>query len=134
MTALVDTLVIDEAGQVPLANLLAICGAASDLVLFGDPRQLAQPVQGSHPPGAAVSALEHLLAGQETMPPGRGLFLDVTWRMHPQLCQFISEVAYAGRLSSAPQCIQHRVGGDGPLSGSGVRFRPVNHRANRTSN
>lgn len=133
MTALVDTLVIDEAGQVPLANVLAICGAASDLVLLGDPRQLAQPLQGSHPPGAAVSALEHLLAGQETMPADRGLFLDMTWRMHPQLCRFISEVAYAGRLTSAPECVQHRVGGDDPLSGSGVRFRPVNHQANRTS-
>jgi len=90
-------------------------------------------VQGSHPPGAAVSALEHLLAGQETIPADRGLFLDLTWRMHPQLCRFISEVAYAGRLTSAPGCFQHRVGGDGPLFGSGVRFRPVNHQANRTS-
>jgi uncharacterized protein len=80
MSGLVEVLFVDEAGQVPLANVVAISGAARNLVLLGDPNQLAQPVQGWHPPGTAVSALEHLLGGSETMPADRGLFLDVTWR------------------------------------------------------
>lgn len=133
MAGLVDTLFIDEAGQVPLANVLAMAGAVANLVLLGDPNQLSQPVQGWHPPGAAVSALEHLLGGHETMPADRGLFLDLTWRMHPEICRFISEIAYAGRLRSAAECAHHRLGGEAPLSGSGLRFVPVEHQGNRTS-
>ena len=64
----VDTLVVDEAGQFSLANVLAIAGAASNLVLLGDPQQLAQPSQGAHPPGAEVSALGHVLGEHDTMP------------------------------------------------------------------
>ena len=56
-----DTLVIDEAGQLSLSDALAVSRAARNLVLVGDPRQLAQPLQGSHPPGVGVSALDHLL-------------------------------------------------------------------------
>ena len=39
--ASVDTLVVDEAGQLSLANVLAVCGAARNVVLVGDPQQLA---------------------------------------------------------------------------------------------
>ncbi len=44
-----DTLIVDEAGQMSLADALAVSQAAGNLVLVGDPRQLAQPLQGSHP-------------------------------------------------------------------------------------
>ena len=54
---------VDEAGQISLADVLAVSHAARSIVLLGDPQQLEQPVKGSHPDGAAVSALEHLLAG-----------------------------------------------------------------------
>ena len=33
------------------------------------------------------------------MPPERGVFLDVTRRMHPDVCRFVSEAVYEGRLS-----------------------------------
>ncbi|MCY4508031.1 MAG: TM0106 family RecB-like putative nuclease, partial [Acidobacteria bacterium] len=83
MAGAVDVLVIDEAGQMSLANTLAVCQAAGSLVLLCDPRQLDQPVQRVHPPGADVSALGHLLGKSTTVDPSRGVFLDQTWRMHP---------------------------------------------------
>src|SRR5262249_35023046 len=57
----VDTLFVDEAGQLSLANVLAVAGAARNVVLLGDPQQLAQPSQAAHPPESGVSALEHIL-------------------------------------------------------------------------
>ena len=64
----VDTLFVDEAGQMSLANVLAMAGAARNIVLLGDPQQLDQPVKGSHPPGAEKSALEHMLGERQTIP------------------------------------------------------------------
>ncbi len=94
----VDTLFVDEAGQLSLANVLAVAGAARNLVLLGDPQQLAQPSQATHPPGAGASALEHILGGRATMPEGAGLLLDQTYRMHPDLCRYTSETFYDGKL------------------------------------
>ena len=71
-----DTLVVDEAGQLSLANVLAVAGAADRLVLVGDPRQLAQSSKGTHPEGAEVSGLDHVLGDHATVPEGLGLFLD----------------------------------------------------------
>ena len=96
----VDVLFVDEAGQMSFANVLAVAQAAKSLVLLGDPQQLEQPLKGSHPEGAEVSALEHLLAGAKTIPPDKGLFLEKTWRLHPKICEFTSEVFYEGRLHS----------------------------------
>ena len=96
----VDVLFVDEAGQMSLANVLAASQTAKNLVLLGDPQQLEQPLKGSHPEGADISALEHLLAGAKTMPTDKGLFLEKTWRLHPGLCAFTSEVFYEGRLHS----------------------------------
>ena len=90
----VDTLFVDEAGQLSLANVLAVAGAASNLALLGDPQQLAQPSQAAHPPGAEVSALGHVLGEHDTMPDSAGIFLDRTYRMHPDLCRYTSEVFY----------------------------------------
>ena len=64
----VDTLFVDEAGQLSLANVLAVAGAARNLILLGDPQQLAQPSHATHPPGAGASALEHILGDRATMP------------------------------------------------------------------
>src|SRR5204862_3049802 len=94
----VDVLFVDEAGQMSLANVLAIAGCAKSLVLLGDPRQLEQPIQGSHADGTAVSALEHVLAGHMTIPADRGLFLAETWRLPPEICAFTSGLFYAERL------------------------------------
>lgn len=97
-----DYLFIDEAGQVGLANVVAMGVAARNIVLVGDQMQLAQPVQGTHPRGSGVSALQHLLDGHATVPPERGVFLSETRRMHPDLCSFVSAAVYERRLRSAP--------------------------------
>ena len=128
-----DTLFVDEAGQLSLANVVAIGGCASSMVLFGDPQQLEQPSPGSHPPGAEVSALGHLLGGEETVSPDRGLFLDVTWRMHPDVSSYISTIFYDSRLVASPDCERQRVLGDGVLSGTGLRWLPVQHSGNRSA-
>ena len=56
----IDVLIVDEAGQMSLANVLACAPAARSLVLLGDPQQLEQPLQSSHPEGSEVSALPSL--------------------------------------------------------------------------
>ena len=124
----VDTLFVDEAGQMPLANVLAVAGAAQNLVLLGDPQQLAQPSQATHPPGADASALGHILGDRSTMPSGAGLLLDQTYRMHPDLCRYTSEVFYDGKLHGVEGLEQQEI--LGPLSGSGLRVVEVAHEGN----
>jgi superfamily I DNA and/or RNA helicase len=126
----VDTLFVDEAGQMSLANVLAISGAARNLVLLGDPQQLAQPSQAAHPPGADASALGHILGERATMPAGAGLLLDQTYRMHPDLCRYTSEVFYDGKLHGADGLGRQEILGDGPFSGSGLRVVQVPHQGN----
>ncbi|MDT4908875.1 MAG: hypothetical protein QOI69_2116 [Pseudonocardiales bacterium] len=126
----VDVLVVDEAGQLSLANVLAISHAAQSVVLLGDPQQLAQPVKGQHPDGAGASALQHLLAGQATIPPDRGLLLDTTWRMHSDVAAFVSSRFYDGRLQVEPGCDLQRVSSASLLGGTGLRFVPVEHHGN----
>jgi uncharacterized protein len=108
-------------------------GCARNIVLLGDPQQLEQPSQGSHPAGAGASALGHVLGGAETVPPEQGLFLDVSWRMHPDVCAYISDNFYESRLSSAPGCALQAVRGDDHLAGTGLRWLPVEHTGNRTA-
>lgn len=126
----VDVLVVDEAGQFSLAAALASAPAAGSLVLLGDPRQLDQVTQGIHPEGSSASALGHLLAGEKTIPRSRGLFLDHTWRMHPGIGRFTSELFYEDRLRSRPGLEQQTITG-GPLPGAGLRFVPVAHDGNQ---
>jgi uncharacterized protein len=126
----IDTLFVDEAGQMSLANALAISGAARNLVLLGDPQQLAQPSQAVHPPGAGASALGHILDGRATMPEGAGLMLDQTYRMHPDLCRYTSEVFYDGKLQGADELGRQEILGEGPFSGSGLRVVAVSHEGN----
>lgn len=128
-----DYLVIDEAGQFALADTVAVAAAAQNLLLLGDPQQLPHPVQAVHPPGVAVSALGHLLAGRATMPPDRGLFLPVTRRCHPTIAAYIGRIAYDGRLASAPSCADQAVLGPPPWGGAGLRWAPVPHAGHRTT-
>ena len=125
----VDVLVIDEAGQFSLANAVAVSTAARSLVLLGDPQQLPQPTRALHPDGAGMSALDHLLDGHATVPPDRGVFLGTTWRMHPALAAYVSDLSYEGRLSAGPGQELQAVQAQG-LSGSGLRVREVVHRGN----
>lgn len=122
----VDYLFIDEAGQVSLADALAMGTCARNLVFLGDPLQLAQVTQGTHPPGTGVSVLEHLLGDAQTIPPDRGIFLERTFRMHPDITAFVSEIVYEGRLRSAEDCARQSTS-----FGTGLRFIPVEHEANR---
>jgi superfamily I DNA and/or RNA helicase len=92
-----------------LANVLAVSQAAKTLVLLGDPQQLDQPMQGSHPDGTGCSALDHLLSGKQTIAPDEGLFLDVTWRLHPDICAFTSELFYEGKLEAKAEAAGQRV-------------------------
>ena len=127
-----DYLVVDEAGQLAMANVCAVATSARNLVLVGDPRQLSQPSQGTHPEGAGVSALEHVLGDADTMPPTLGIFLDHTHRLHPAICEYISEIYYQGRLHALPGCELQTISGTGWLSGSGLRWVPTDHRGNRS--
>ncbi len=130
---IVDMLFVDEAGQMSLANAAAIAPAATNLILLGDPQQLDQPLQGSHPEGAEVSALEHLLHGAKTIDPRHGLFLDKTWRLHPDICRFTSELFYEGRLKSRAGLENQRIEGHAWLGQSGPRYLPVEHEGNQNS-
>ena len=143
-----DTLFVDEAGQVALANLLALGTCARNLILLGDPMQLGQPTQGVHPGDSGASGLEYLLDGRATVAPERGIFLPTSWRMAPAVCQFISDAVYDGRLHPEADNAKQRLllpplqkGGRGGfckgknapdpiLTESGIRFLPVTHAGN----
>jgi uncharacterized protein len=129
MANAVDVLFVDEAGQKSLADVLAVSGATTQLVFLGDPQQLAQPSRGSHPEGAELSALEHLLGGEATMPDDLGWFLESTYRMHPAVCEFVSVVAYQGRLHPAEGEGLERQAVDGF---AGLGYVPVQHLGNRS--
>ena len=127
MTGAVDALFVDEAGQMSLADALAASPCARSFVLLGDPQQLDQPLQGTHPPGAQRSVLAHVLDGERVMPDHLGLFLDGSWRLHPDISAYTSEVFYEGRLHSHPGRDRLWLAGVPPLSGTGIRFVPVPH-------
>jgi predicted RecB family nuclease len=129
----VDVLFVDEAAQMSLANVLALSHAAPNLVLLGDPRQLEQPIQGSHPEGTSVSALDYILAGHETIAPDQGLFLSETWRLHPEICDFTSELFYERRLQPIPGLEQQEIRSQGRVSGAGLRYLSVEHQGNQSS-
>ena len=129
----VDVLFIDEAGQMALADVIAVAQAARNLVLIGDPQQLERPFKGSHPPGAEKSALQYLLGDHKTIPTTTGLLLPETWRMHPSICDFTSQLFYDGRLGTRA-FTQHRILQGHPwLNGAGLWFVPVAHEGNRNS-
>ncbi len=58
----VDVLIVDEAGQLALADTLAASISATNVILLGDPQQLPQVAQAAHPNRSGVSALDHLSA------------------------------------------------------------------------
>ncbi len=126
-----DYLFVDEAGQVSLANVVAMGLSARNLVLVGDQMQLGQPIQGVHPGESAQSILEFLLGDQATISPDRGIFLPTTWRMHADVCGFISEAVYDGRLRPESANQNQRLilssTAHPALAPTGIRFIPVVH-------
>ena len=134
----VDVLIVDEAGQMSLADVLAIAPAATSLILIGDPQQLSRPQKGSHPEGAERSALQHLLHdpinGQlKTIPPQLGLFMPETKRLHPAICAFTSEIFYEGNLKPLGFTSNRVIVGHPWLDGAGLWFVPLDHSGNSSS-
>ena len=128
---IVDVVFVDEAAQMSLANALAVSQAAKAMVLIGDPQQLDQPTQGSHPDGTNVSALDHILAGEQTISQEKGLFLKESWRLHPEISTYTSELFYEGKLSSKYGLEKQVIKSEGTICGSGLRYLPVDHHGNQ---
>jgi hypothetical protein len=127
----VHILFVDEAGQMSLANVLACAPAGKSLVLLGDPQQLEQPQQGSHPEGSDISALAHLLDNRKTISEGQGLFLAETWRLHPAICSFTSELFYEGRLVSFNGLERQNIQAPAPFCGAACGLYPSSMKATR---
>lgn len=137
MEGKLDCLFIDEAGQFSLANAAACAPSARKLFLLGDQMQLAQPVQGTHPGRSGLSCLDHILGEHVTVPPERGIFLEKSRRMHPDLCAFVSDAFYDGKLLPLEGLERQEIRpGQGTpeitwlTRGSGVIFIPVEHSGN----
>lgn len=128
-----DYIFVDEAGQVALANLVAMGTSARNIVLLGDQMQLGQPIQGVHPGRSGESSLEYLLNGKATIPAEQGIFLEKTWRMHPDVCRFISDAVYDGRLEAEPNNANQELVLNGnahpALKPTGIRYLPIEHDA-----
>ena len=124
-----DLVVVDEAGQFSLAKTLACSVAGSRLLLLGDPQQLAQVSQGTHPDPVDASALGWLIGDDPVLPSELGYFLETTWRMHPALTAPVSRLSYAGQLRS-----EETVTGVRTLEGiePGLHVRLVDHHDNST--
>ncbi|WP_045213195.1 TM0106 family RecB-like putative nuclease [Desulfonatronovibrio magnus] len=126
-----DYLFIDEAGQVALANMVAMGTSARNIVLLGDQMQLGQPIQGVHPGRSGESTLEYLLDGKATIPPDKGIFLGTTWRMNPEVNALISDMIYESRLEPESNNANQRLILNGnahsALLPAGVRHIPVKH-------
>jgi predicted RecB family nuclease len=123
----VDVLIVDEAGQLALADAVASANAAKNMILLGDPLQLSQVAKAEHPDGSGASVLEHILGGHATLPEDQGVFISETRRMHPDVCRFISHQIYEGRLSSHESCAQQST-----QFGTGLRWLEARHHDRST--
>lgn len=126
----VDYLFVDEAGQLSLIDTLAISGSCKNLILLGDPQQLQQPQKGVHPEGTEVSALGHILNGNQTISEDQGVFLDKTWRMHPSITALVSEMFYESKLLPIAGLEIQQISGNTFMKGSGLRYLEVRHQGN----
>ncbi len=123
-----DLLVVDEAGQFALAPTLGASVSARRLLLLGDPQQLPQVSQGTHPEPVDESALGWLMRGHDTLPPEHGYFLGQTYRMHPRLAEKVSGLSYEGRLTAAPSAGARRLDAVEP----GLHVVTLAHTGNRS--
>jgi uncharacterized protein len=128
-----DYLFIDEAGQMSLSQALAASRAAKNIILLGDPQQLEQPQRGAHPEGSDVAALTYLIGNHQTMPDGQGLFLGFTYRIHPNISEFTSELFYEGKLKSMPGLEKQVISGTGKFDGAGLFYVPAVHIGNQNN-
>ncbi|MET0304332.1 MAG: AAA domain-containing protein, partial [Microbacteriaceae bacterium] len=124
-----DLLVIDEAGQFSLAATIAVGTSARRLLLLGDPQQLPQVSQGTHPAPVDQSALGHITHGHDVLPGDLGYFLAESRRMDAAVTAPVSLLAYEGALHAHAATRSRRLDGAQP----GVRAVAVEHRDNATS-
>ena len=126
-----DYLFVDEAGQVALGNLVAMGVSSKNIVLIGDQMQLAHPTPGIHPGESGSSTLDYMLRGEDTVSPGKGIFLDVSYRMHPSICDFISDAVYEGRLQADADNVNQKIHSGTEsrrsISECGIDFIEVEH-------
>ena len=131
-----DYLFVDEASQVSLANMVAAARATNNIVLIGDQNQLDQPIQASHPGESGYSALTYYTDGKNTISNDKGVFLPTSYRMHPTLCEFISENFYNGKLTAHSTTARQKIllpDALNKLPPSGLCFIPVKHSGNTHS-
>ncbi len=139
-----DFLFVDEAGQVSLANAVALARCCKNMVLLGDQMQLQQPIQGSHPGDSGLSVLQYILKEEssdednyifrQVVAPDKGVFLSESRRMSPALCRFVSATLYDDKLTHSIICAQQKVVITGEeeyiKKESGIIFSNVNHIGN----
>lgn len=142
-----DYLFVDEASQVSLANIVAAARATKNIILIGDQNQLDQPIQSSHPGESGLSALTYYTDGNTTISKDKGVFLPVSYRMHPSICNFISRRFYNGKLKPHSTTTHQKIIFPNPpkekdlqlanqkssLPKSGLCFIPVEHSGNTHS-
>lgn len=131
MDSKLDYIFIDEAGQVAIARVVSVGTSARNIILLGDQMQLSQPTKGVHPGDSGLSSLDYLLQDEPTISNNKGIFLKTTWRLHPEICHFISEVVYEGKLmphihNSKRKLILNK-SHDTALKPFGIKFLPINH-------
>jgi uncharacterized protein len=124
-----DYLFIDEAAQYSLVDCMAVSSIADNLILMGDPQQLAQVVTAVHPGGVENSALGHYMGNHSILPANMGYFVEVTRRLHPAVNHAVSWLAYEGKLRSHPSTAKYQIDGHE----QGLIAVPVPHLGNSTS-
>lgn len=134
MVDALDVLIVDEAGQVSVANLAGMSQSACNLVLMGDQRQLGQPTQGTHPADSGLSVLDYRLGEAPAIDPEHGVFLGTTYRMHPAVNALVSRHVYAGQLETAAATRQRTLVTTGSNDAldceAGVVYLPAHHEGN----
>lgn len=129
---IVDLMIVDEAGQLSLADTMCVSDSCKRMVMFGDPQQLQQPQKAVHPFGTDDSALGHIFGGRKTVDDEYGLLLDTSYRMHDDICGFVSEMFYDGKLKHDQANSNHEILNNDTFSGSGMRFVPAEHEGNKS--
>ena len=125
-----DYLFIDEGGQLSLSNVVSVGASSKNIVILGDCKQLEQPIQASHPSGADKSALEHIQGDNDTIPENMGIFLPITYRLHPNICAFNSELFYDGRLQSVEGNESQVINGKSPYNEKSLMLDLAEHSGN----
>ena len=89
--------------------MISLGGIAKNIVLVGDPQQLGSVISGNHPNKSGKSVLDYLLENKDTISSEKGVFLNKTFRLHPNINAFISPNFYENRLLADPNNINRKI-------------------------